>query len=143
MNKLQVFEKAISYYGLKETLKSRHNPKVLKMVNKHQEFPITKNIPWCAAFVNYVLDECGYQHSTMLTARSQSKIGKSVKEPELGDVVILWRGRPDSWKGHTGFFVRETENLIYILGGNQDNSVCIKPYSKSRLLSYRSITKKK
>ncbi len=139
MNKLQVFEKAMSYYGLEEKLKTGFNPIVLEMLNSFHEVKITKNLPWCAAFVNHVLKECGHKHSSKLNARSLLKIGKKVNDPGLGDIVVLWRGKEDSWKGHVGFYAGVNNDIIYILGGNQNNSVCIRGYSKSRLLSFRSI----
>jgi hypothetical protein len=33
------------------------------------------------------------------------------------------------------------EGRIYILGGNQDNAITIRPYHKSRVLGYRKINK--
>jgi len=141
--KTELFNKAMSYYGLKETIDGVYNQEVMNILNNVSDLQIKKNLPWCAAFVNHILKECGYNYSRELTARNLLKIGRSVKEPKLGDIVVLWRGSKDSWRGHTGFFVSEVGNVIYILGGNQSNMVCIKAYSKKQLLSYRSIGIKK
>jgi hypothetical protein len=59
-----------------------------------------------------------------------------VQKPQLGDIVVFWREKKDSWKGHVGFYINETNTHINVLGGNQNNMVCIKPYPKSRLLQY-------
>ena len=135
--KLKMIQKALELYGTNEIQAGRTNPKVLSILNNVSQHKIVKNTPWCAAFVGSVLKESGYQYSVELAARSYLKIGKKVKTPSLGDMVILWREDPKSWKGHVGFFIAETENVIYLLGGNQNNTVCIKPYPKKRVLEYR------
>lgn len=139
MTKLELFKSAMSFYGLKETLGGQFNNEVLQMLNDSSDLPIKRNVSWCAAYVNHVLRINGFKSSDRLNARSFLKMGRATKEPKLGDIVVLWRGKKDSWKGHVGFFIKEVDNYIYILGGNQDNMVCIKPYLKSRLLSYRMI----
>ena len=92
---------------------------------------------WCSAFVNYIAKITGHGYTNKLDARSWLNIGFETKFPQIGDVVVLWRGSKQSWKGHVGFFIREYKGLIYMLGGNQDNQVCIKGYAASRLLGYR------
>lgn len=39
--------------------------------------------------------------------------------------------------GHVGFYVRETDKYVYILGGNQSNKVSIAGYDKGRIIAYR------
>ena len=39
--------------------------------------------------------------------------------------------------GHVGFYVRETDRYVYILGGNQSNKVSIAGYDKGRIIAYR------
>lgn len=39
--------------------------------------------------------------------------------------------------GHVGFYVRETDKYVYILGGNQGNKVSIAGYDKGRIIAYR------
>ena len=39
--------------------------------------------------------------------------------------------------GEFSSYIAERDGLIYTLGGNQSNSICIKPYPKERLLGYR------
>lgn len=135
---------ALKEYGVKEYAGSVHNnPKILKYF-EYIGHSWVKNdeTAWCSAFVNYVCKKAGYQYSTKLNARSWLTVGSPVDVPRVGDVVVLWREKPDSWKGHVGFFVNADKDKIYILGGNQNNRVCIAAYPKNRLLSYRSIPKK-
>lgn len=130
---------AFSQYDIKETKGEFDNPEVLKYFNDlgFNGSKLKDETAWCAAFVNYCLKRAGYGYiQGKLNARALIDVGETVDKPELGDVVVLWRSSPDSWKGHTGFFIRETSKWIYILGGNQGNKVCIKAYPKSRLLGY-------
>ena len=109
----------------------------------------TDETAWCAAFVNYVLKTARFPYTGKLNARSFIELGEAVSTPkplgssnEFVDLVIFWRSSPASWKGHVGFFIKERENLIYTLGGNQSNQVKISAYDRGRLLQYRRIFKK-
>jgi uncharacterized protein (TIGR02594 family) len=92
---------------------------------------------WCSAFVNYNLKSVGIEGTDKANARSFLKFGKEVTEPKKMDVVVLWRGSKTSWKGHVGFFIKQDDTHVYLLGGNQRDSVNITAYSKSRVLGYR------
>ena len=95
-----------------------------------------KTTPWCAAFVNALMGECGYPTTGSFMARSFLKWGKKVSKPKMGDVVVFSRGRPPS--GHVAFYLRNYDkNHIVVLGGNQNDEVCMKVYKKSRILGYR------
>jgi hypothetical protein len=63
-------------------------------------------------------------------------------EPEIGDVVVLTRDTPYAWAGHVGLFIRLSENKehVFILGGNQQNSVNVSRYQASRVLGYRRLS---
>jgi uncharacterized protein (TIGR02594 family) len=96
---------------------------------------------WCSAFANWVAKQAGYESSSQLTARSWLSVGTSTSNPESGDLVVLWREHPNSWKGHVGFLIKETKRYVYLLGGNQGNSVSIKAYPKNRVLDFRKLRK--
>ena len=99
-----------------------------------------KKTPWCAAFVNAVLKDRGLKGTKSLAARSFLKWGKAVKAPKKGDIMVFKRGK-SKWQGHVAFYVSKgTKNGkagYMVLGGNQDNKVKVKWYSKSRLISIR------
>ena len=86
-----------------------------------------------------MLKECDLPYQNTLNARSFLKLGEEVFTPRIGDVVVFWRESISSWKGHVAFFIKETNEYIYVLGGNQGNKVGINAYRKERLLSYRRI----
>lgn len=135
-------ELALTQFGVKEVVGRQDNPQILKYFNDlgFDGTALKDETAWCSAFVNWVCKNSGLDYTKKLNARSWLEVGEEVDTPEIGDVVVLWRVSPDSWKGHVGFFIRETENFIYILGGNQANQVKISEYPKNRLLSYRRLT---
>lgn len=91
---------------------------------------------WCAAFVGACLERAGLRSTRSLSARSYQSWGLALATPRLGCVVVLSRG-PDSRLGHVGFLVRSEGGLVYLLGGNQGNAVCIRGYPISRVIAYR------
>lgn len=100
---------------------------------------MTDDTAWCAAFVGAMLKRCGYPHTGKLTARSYLDWGKPVdlSQAQPGDVVVFWRGSPDSWTGHVGFVDRVADGKVYTLGGNQSNQVNVQAYPADRVLSVR------
>ncbi len=139
--KPKVLDIALTQFGIKEIPgKVENNPMILNYFHEiGQEWVKNDEYAWCSAFVNWCCLKAGLETSGKLTARSWLKIGKKVLKPQMGDIVVLWRVSPKSWKGHVGFFIKETKDLIYILGGNQDNQVSIKAYPKERLLDIRRL----
>lgn len=97
-----------------------------------------RRIPWCAIFVNAMLDEAGYVGTNSAMARSFLKWGKPLDVPRVGCIVVLWRGDyDDGTYGHVGNFVREDAKYVYVLGGNQGDQVSVERFAKSRVLGYR------
>jgi|TARA_R110000764_G_scaffold39017_1_gene86872 uncharacterized protein (TIGR02594 family) len=129
---------ALGQYGIKEIRGEAHNPEVIKYFNESgfDGEKLGDETAWCSAFVNWCAREAGLEHTGKLNARSWLTVGKVTTSPQPGDVVVLWRSSVDSWKGHVGFFIKETEDQVYMLGGNQGNQVQIAPYAKNRVLNY-------
>ena len=99
-------------------------------------------IPWCAAWANMVLSQSGMETTGSLMARSFLAWGKAVKgEPNIGDVVVMRRGRNRS-SGHVGFFYSFVEHngqkMVAVLGGNQGKEVRISYYPISKVIAYRT-----
>ena len=129
-----------SEYGTQEIAGDQHNPEVLKyFIGIGHEWVTTDETAWCSAFANWCCKGAGLEYSGKLNARSWLDVGENVQEPQPLDIVVLWRDKKDSWKGHVGFFIRETSKYIYVLGGNQRNQVCIMRYSKNKLLAYKRL----
>ena len=132
--------KALTQYGIKEVPGKENNPDIIKyfdVLGDGKQW--TDEFAWCSAFINWACIEAGKESSGALNARSWLAVGRPVTIPMLGDIVVYWRVSPDSWKGHVGIYIADEDEIIYTLGGNQGNMVCIKPYYKSSLLGYRRI----
>lgn len=138
------YQYAASLIGLAEIPGAESDPQILAMIR--QWLPAAgddSTISWCGAFVAHVLDKFGYRVAeTPLVARSWRNIYPAVDldDARKGDVAVLWRDSPSSWKGHVGFYESHTGTHIRILGGNQSNSVSVAAYPRHRLLGvYRPL----
>ena len=149
MNYLQL---ALSEYGVKEIAGKQDNPQVLKYFDQtgFDGSALKDETSWCSAFVNWVCQCSCLQYSGKLNARSWLSVGKEMKVPDITKptIVVFWRGShenetikgSDLKKGHVGFFMRETKNWVYVLGGNQSNQVKISAYPKSKVLKYIDVS---
>lgn len=130
-------------YNLVSSFPNGNNPQIMQFFHK-TGFPTIKNdeVNWCAAFVNFCMEELGVNHPKSLLAKDLLKIGTPIKDPQPGDLVIFWRVKQKGWQGHVGFFIKEDKdaNLIYVFGGNQGGSVCMKPFTTDKVLGYRRIS---
>jgi len=134
----KIIDIALDQYDVREIPGAKHNSRVVSFFNEIGFKNIQNDeTPWCSAFVNWVCMKANVETSNKLNARSWLNVGDSIETPRKGDIVVLWRDKPNSWKGHVGFFIKETEKHVYILGGNQSNRVNITSYPKYRLLDYR------
>jgi len=136
-----VYELAHQHLGLKEWPGAKHNPEIVDMFAEvGHDWVQDDETPWCAAFVGAVLGQAGLRGTGKLSARSYQHWGEEValEDAEPGDIVVFWRGSPDSWQGHVGFFVElNSTDRIIVLGGNQGNAVSKRAYPAGRLLSVR------
>lgn len=133
---------ALSQYGVTEIPGKENNPDVVKYFHETGRTDInSEDVSWCDAFMDWVVMKAGGQPSPGLLARAWLDVGEKVEKPQQGDLVIFWRESTDSWKGHVGIYIRETDKSIYVLGGNQNNQVCIKAFRKDRVLGYRRLEK--
>ncbi len=130
------FEIGQSQVGVTEYPGEQHNPMILKYHRAVLGGLKRDEDSWCSSFVSWCLEEAGLPSTDSATARSYLQYGVQTS-PKVGAIVVFWRERRSSWKGHVGFFVYQDEKNVYCLGGNQGNSVNIAAYPKSRVLDYR------
>lgn len=131
------YREAKKYKGLREGRGAANNPQVVAFYKEaHQGYVKKDSVPWCAAFVGAMLERTGYRSTRSLAARSYMRWGKKLTKPKVGCIVVFKRGN-STWQGHVAFFVRETANHVYVVGGNQADKVSEARYPKSKLLGYR------
>lgn len=140
---------ALSQYGIKEISGKEDNPEITKYFDAlgFDGSKLKDETSWCAASAYWVLKEAGLEYQNKLNARSFLDIGEEVDTPQLGDIVVFWRGRHKDdtitgtslKKGHVGFYINENETSIFVLGGNQSNQFKIITYPKYKVLGYRRL----
>jgi len=131
--------RALSLYGEREVIGHDDNPEIVRWF-RYVDLPERAHrdaTAHCSVFVNMCLQESGYPGTRSAVARSWLQYGESVPfdEAELGDICVFSRGEP--WTGHVAFWVRRAGQHIHVLGANQGNQVCVKPYPAARLLAVR------
>jgi uncharacterized protein (TIGR02594 family) len=133
-----ILDAAGQYLGLAEWPGAKNNPEIVKMFADvgHEQGDSTA---WCAAYVGSVLASLGLPHTGKLNARSYATYGTevSVQNALPGDIVVFWRGSPDSWQGHVAFLVRFEGQSVIVRGGNQGNAVSDAAYPTSRIVAIR------
>ena len=133
----------LSQIGVKEIKGIKDNPQIIKYFDEigFNGKQLKDETAWCSAFANWIAKTSGLKYSGKLDARSWINTGCKVKPStaRVGDVLVFWRVSKSDWRGHVGFYINEDDDNYYVLGGNQSNSVCIKPYPKHRLLSIQRI----
>lgn len=140
MNNPELVIKALNEFNVTELVGTAHNAKIINYFKEIGHAWVKDDeTAWCSAFINAIAKRVGLEHSGKLDARSWLKIGKEVNTIDEADIVVFWRSSRESWKGHVGIPIREDEDNVYTLGGNQNNCVCIKPYHKGRVLGYRQL----
>ena len=139
-----LIREASGFFGLQEIPGEQHQPQILTFFREtgHKEIR-TDEDAWCSAFMAYCAKKAGLSYSKKATAKSWLNVGKEVKDPQPGDLVIFWREDPNSWKGHVAIFlgIDQLTNEVICLGGNQDDEVNVSSYSTSYVLGYRRLNK--
>lgn len=102
---------------------------------------------WCGIFMGFCFAELPEairpkHYPKQEAARARSWLDSGAIVPDLnqartGDVLIFWRGSPDSWQGHVCLYDSHEGQDILCLGGNQGNMVKRQHYKKDRLLGIR------
>lgn len=137
------YSEANRHIGTKEIPGKRHNNIIVRWLRACASWVNNDETAWCSAFVNHCARATGYELTGKLNARSWLNVGKAVSREmaKPGDVVVLWRVSPRSWKGHVAFLhhFNEKTGKVYLLGGNQNNMVNVSGYPASRILSIRRL----
>lgn len=93
------------------------------------------NVPWCGVMVAHCVHSAGLDvPAGWYRAKDWLKHGKPLKAPAVGCVVVFLR----EGGGHVAFVlgVDKYNNLVCI-GGNQQDSVKISAFSRTRVAGYR------
>jgi len=94
--------------------------------------------PWCAIFINAMLENVGIKGSRSPSARSFEKNANFVKlsKPALGAITTMWRGSPTAGTGHVFFYDGESTKGERGIGGNEDNVVKRSFHDRTRVTGH-------
>ncbi|MDP8224497.1 MAG: TIGR02594 family protein [Candidatus Lernaella stagnicola] len=128
---------ALAELGQAEIAGPDHNPRIQEYLASSGLMYVADETAWCAAFVNWCLQQAGLEGTERPNARSFLAYGEPADTPRVGDIVVLWRIAPDHWTGHSAFYAGEENGDLLLLGGNQGDCVTVARYSKDRVLDIR------
>lgn len=130
--KFSIYAEAARYVGFTE----RRNTESLRTLTGVNP----RRTPWCAAFVNAILNRKGYRGTDSHTAGSFRDYGIKVINPVRGDIVLI-RSRVSPSGVHVGIFseykVINGVKHIGVLGGNQNNMVKVTYYPARSVITIR------
>lgn len=94
--------------------------------------------PWCSAFANWAVQNCGlgYRGTQNAAALSWLNWGRSLDVGRYGSVAVFDHG---GGKGHVTFFLYMDEDEVngYFIGGNQDDQLKISKYALEDVADFR------
>jgi uncharacterized protein (TIGR02594 family) len=100
------------------------------------------SIPWCGLFVAHCIGSQLTREplpAVPLLARAWKAFGNPVM-PQVGAILVFWRGSRSAPTGHVGFYLGEEKGgggAYHVLGGNQSDKVCVTRIAKRKLLEAR------
>lgn len=133
----ELYRIAAGEIGTTEVEGTEANPRVLEYYRHAGAGYVADDaVPWCAAFLGWVLAQAGIKNTGSLLARSYLDWGREAKKPGKGCVVVLKRGT-QPWQGHVGFLDKIEDKSVWVLGGNQGDAVNVKKFPRSAVLGFR------
>jgi len=149
----RILANMMGLYGLAEIPGNESNAELLDIIKSVIPWANDDStISWCGIVMTYVFQKEGLGHlvpSKPAGARSWLNIEGTIvwqigddinlisKLAKPGDIVVFWRNSIDDWRGHVAQYLNEYDydkSKIRVIGGNQDNAVVVRPYSKDRVL---------
>lgn len=136
------FQEARRLIGIKERVGPGNEPEIIDWAKAAGIAYNSDDIPWCGLFVAHCIDSTLVAESlpaNPLGARQWLKFGAPLQTPVLGSVLVFWREKKTSFKGHVGFYAGQEKGSghYHVLGGNQSNKVSIALIARDRLLEAR------
>lgn len=134
--------------GEKEISGKLSNAKIAELYKDagHPEVQ-SDEVPWCAAYIGACLARGNQPNTGTLLARDYrsaawlSKATDLGKKPQVYSIGVMKRGN-SSWEGHVGFVTKFDKDYVWLLGGNQADSVSVAKFPRSKFLGF-SIPKAK
>lgn len=142
----QLYLHASTFIGVKELPGDADNPHIMEFFRTcGHSWVNSEETPWCSAAMNAWCRDLGMPSTGSLRARSWLEVKSndeykvvtinSIDDLEIGDLVVLWRGKRNGSLGHITLNASLHGGRMNGLGGNQSNQVKVKGYPKYRFLA--------
>lgn len=133
-------EAAITEIGVAEVPGPKSNPRIMeyrRMAGADGLAGEDSVVPWCAIFINAMLDAAGVKGSGSAMARSFVKHPDFIRldAPVVGCITVISSSRGPT-SGHVFFYTANDGLFVQGLGGNQDDQVSIDKFQKAKLVGY-------
>lgn len=133
-------EEAMNWMGEKEIPGAVANPDIVKFASYTSLKATSDEVPWCSAFLNFIVAQCGDKGTNSAAARSWLDWGVYKSKPTPGCIVIIDRkdkNNPNA--AHVCLYASEgtRADTILCIGGNQGDMVKASVYEKCKVLGYR------
>ncbi|WP_294242387.1 TIGR02594 family protein [uncultured Sphingomonas sp.] len=134
----RMVSEALNLWDVEEKPGGEDNPEILKWAQEVGGDVAASydadSIPWCGLTMAVVARRAGKTPpANPLWALNWRNFGQASGQPDLGDIIVFTR----DGGGHVGLYVGEDSTHYHVLGGNQNDKVCIGRYIKERLLEAR------
>ena len=129
MDKPKWLEIAEGEIGQKE-ITGGENSRILEYHASTKLHADEDEVPWCSSFVNWCIEQAGYEGTKNALAKSWLDWGVSLTTPVMGCICVIKQRqkgidvKTGSATGyHVAFWLAEKDNRVHLLGGNQSDQV--------------------
>lgn len=116
-------------------IRGGENPRILEYHASTTLKAREDEIPWCSSFVNWCLKQSGVKGTGSAAAISFAAWGNRITEPREGCITVIRQRKKgqDQATGsasgnHVAFFKKIENGRIFLLGGNQSDSVKVSSF---------------
>ena len=121
--------------GQKEIAGDADNPRIIEYHSATTLKATDDEVPWCSSFVNWCMRKAGLVGTGSAAARSWLTWGVD-GVLEYGEVAVISRGSNPE-QGHVAFLLDMNKDWVWLLGGNQHDSVSVSRFPRASLLDCR------
>jgi uncharacterized protein (TIGR02594 family) len=128
---------ALSQHGVGEIPGAKSNPAIEGYHAHTAAGRADELVPWCASFVNAMLERSELPGTRSKAAASFATYGVETMI-RLGAIALFGKSDPDAkGTGHVGLVAGWDEARVLLLGGNQRNMVSCVPRLRSGVVAFR------
>ena len=119
--------------GVKEIPGAEDNPYIVEAHGHTSLAAKDDETPWCSSIVCLWMEKSGIRSTRSAAAASWRTWGRELEHGIPGCVVVMTR----TGGNHVGLYLGEDSQGVYMVGGNQDNMVCVRRYPWSLITNFR------